>query len=175
MKPLRWILLALLAAALSAGGTFAASKEAKDSKDAGGKKTKPPAVTPKGGAPAGVTLNACGCYHKGNACVCTDKKAKCDCPEDCEPVGCEEKRQKEIEREIAAETKKAQEEDKKREAAEAEAARAREKAQREAAEKEEDDGDQAAPDQQEQAQKDPGDDQSAAKPAKPARKGRDKK
>jgi hypothetical protein len=52
--------------------------------------------------------NACGCYRSGaGTCYC-DKKAKCGCPGDCEPKGCEEKRQKQLEREIEAETKKAQ-------------------------------------------------------------------
>src|SRR5262245_32335835 len=68
--------------------------------------------------PPGVALNACGCYKSGNGCVCTDRKAKCECPGECEPVGCEEKRQKDLEREYAAEVKRAQEEDKKRKAAE---------------------------------------------------------
>ena len=58
-------------------------------------------------------LNACGCYKDaGGACLCT-KKGKCNCPGECEPKGCEEKRQKEMEKEIAAETKKAAEAEKK--------------------------------------------------------------
>lgn len=52
--------------------------------------------------------NACGCYRDGSgSCLC-NKKAKCGCPGDCEPKGCEEKRAKQIEKEIQAETKKAQ-------------------------------------------------------------------
>jgi len=27
-------------------------------------------------APAGVTLNACGCYRKGESCMCTNKNAR---------------------------------------------------------------------------------------------------
>jgi hypothetical protein len=51
--------------------------------------------------------NACGCYSNSQgACFCA-KKAKCGCPGECEPKGCEEKRDKEIEKQIAAETKKA--------------------------------------------------------------------
>jgi len=51
--------------------------------------------------------NACGCYSDGTgACYC-GKKTKCGCPGECEPKGCEEKRQKQLEKEIAAETKKA--------------------------------------------------------------------
>jgi len=54
------------------------------------------------------TLNACGCYGDGVTCTC-EKKAKCGCPGECEPKGCEEKRQKEMQKEIEAETKKAKE------------------------------------------------------------------
>jgi hypothetical protein len=56
----------------------------------------------------GADKNACGCYQtEGGSCYC-DKKAKCGCPGECEPKGCEEKRQKEMEKEINAETKRAQ-------------------------------------------------------------------
>jgi hypothetical protein len=58
-------------------------------------------------------VNACGCYKDtAGACFC-GKKGKCACPGDCEPKGCEEKRNKEIQKEVAAETKKAAEADKK--------------------------------------------------------------
>jgi hypothetical protein len=53
-------------------------------------------------------VNACGCRGEGNNCSC-ERKAKCGCPGECEPKGCEEARQKEMEKEIAAETKKAKE------------------------------------------------------------------
>src|SRR3569623_14157 len=50
---------------------------------------------------------ACGCYSDGTgACYC-GKKTKCGCPGECEPKGCEEKRQKQLEKEIAEETKQA--------------------------------------------------------------------
>src|SRR5437762_5062625 len=63
--------------------------------------------------------NACGCYKDSKgACVCTDKKGKCECPGECEPVGCGQKREKEMEREMAAEIKRAQEDEKRRKAAE---------------------------------------------------------
>jgi hypothetical protein len=53
--------------------------------------------------------NACGCHQTGSGmCIC-DRKAKCGCPGECEPKGCEEKRVKQLESEIRAETKKAQE------------------------------------------------------------------
>ena len=50
--------------------------------------------------------NKCGCYKDGATCYC-DKKAKCGCPGDCEPKGCEAQRDKELQKEIDAETKKA--------------------------------------------------------------------
>jgi hypothetical protein len=58
-------------------------------------------------AEAGNKPNACGCYRDSSgACFC-GKKGKCACPGECEPKGCEEKRAKELDKEIAAETKKA--------------------------------------------------------------------
>jgi hypothetical protein len=62
----------------------------------------------KAAAPA-HEVNACGCYKDtAGACFC-GKKGKCACPGDCEPKGCEAKREKEV----AAETKKAAAADKK--------------------------------------------------------------
>jgi hypothetical protein len=88
-----------------------AGTEAKD-------KAKPPVVgSAKGKGPNGEELNPCGCYHDAKgACVCTDRKAKCECPGECEPVGCGEKRDKEIEKEMAAEIKRAQDDEKRRQA-----------------------------------------------------------
>ena len=58
-------------------------------------------------------LNACGCYkNAAGICLC-GKKAKCECPGECEPKGCAEKREKDYDREIQAETKRAQEVEKK--------------------------------------------------------------
>jgi hypothetical protein len=53
--------------------------------------------------------NACGCYRDSSgACFCgKGSKGKCACPGECEPKGCEEKRAKELDKQIAAETKKA--------------------------------------------------------------------
>jgi hypothetical protein len=77
-----------------------------------GKKPAAAAATP-----APKDMNACGCYKDAaGACMCS-KKGKCNCPGECEPQGCEEKRQKDMEKEIAAETKKAAEADKKQKAA----------------------------------------------------------
>src|SRR3982751_6516849 len=54
-------------------------------------------------------LNACGCRQSAQGlCVC-EKKSKCGCPGECEPKGCEERRAKQLEKEIQAETKKAEE------------------------------------------------------------------
>lgn len=50
--------------------------------------------------------NKCGCYKDGATCYC-DKQAKCGCPGECEPKGCEEKRERELQKEIEAETRKA--------------------------------------------------------------------
>jgi hypothetical protein len=64
-------------------------------------------LAPAPGAAEG-NRNACGCYKDdGGNCYC-DKKARCGCPGECEPKGCEEKREKDLEREIQAETKRAE-------------------------------------------------------------------
>ncbi len=55
--------------------------------------------------------NACGCYGELNACFC-EKRAKCGCPGECEPKGCEEERQRKLQKEIDEETKKAREAEK---------------------------------------------------------------
>ncbi len=58
-------------------------------------------------------LNACGCYADlSGRCFC-GRKGKCECPGECEPKGCEEKRARQMQKEIAAETKKAAEADRK--------------------------------------------------------------
>jgi predicted transcriptional regulator len=67
----------------------------------------PSAVSRPARAAKHVT-NACGCYGDGNACFC-EKKAKCGCPGECEPKGCEEERQKKLQKEIDEETRKAKE------------------------------------------------------------------
>ena len=59
---------------------------------------------------AAAEKNKCGCYRdeSAGACYC-DKKAKCGCPGECEPKGCEEQREKQLQKEIDAETKRAAE------------------------------------------------------------------
>ena len=64
------------------------------------------AATP---AHAANGLNACGCREGApGQCIC-EKKSRCGCPGECEPKGCEEKRAKQLEKEIQAETRKAEE------------------------------------------------------------------
>src|ERR1700690_803129 len=74
------------------------------------------AMGPRSAAAAsGPAVNACGCYRVSTgSCLCGPKgKGKCECPGDCEPKGCEEKRAKELDKEIQAETKRAQEAERK--------------------------------------------------------------
>src|SRR6185436_4321338 len=70
-----------------------------------------------GGGAAVAAPNKCGCTRNesNNTCSCS-KGAKCGCPGDCEPKGCEEKREAQIKKEIEAETKKAAEADRKHKA-----------------------------------------------------------
>jgi hypothetical protein len=87
-----WVVLAALTPA-----AFAAKKKA----------------TPTPAATINKEVNACGCYRDSQgACFC-GKKGKCACPGECEPKGCDEKRAKDIEREVANETRKAAEADRK--------------------------------------------------------------
>ena len=70
-----------------------------------------------GGGIATAAPNSCGCTRNesNNTCSCS-KSAKCGCPGDCEPKGCEEKREAQMKKEIDAETKKAAEADRKHKA-----------------------------------------------------------
>jgi hypothetical protein len=73
-------------------------------------------LRPTQAADAEGAVNACGCGRDlRGACYC-QKVARCGCPGDCEPNGCEEKRAKQLEKEIMAETKRAADEDRKRNA-----------------------------------------------------------
>jgi hypothetical protein len=131
--------------------------------------TKKDATASSRVAPPGVTLNACGCYRQGEACMCTNKNAKCECAGDCEPVGCEEKRQKEMDREVAVEVKRAEDADKKRQAAEAESQR--KAAEAEAAREKAEEGDDDTADTDKAEPTDKAGDKAAEKPAeKPADK-----
>ncbi|HXI58609.1 MAG TPA: hypothetical protein VNO55_21220 [Polyangia bacterium] len=74
------------------------------------------------GRAAAADKNKCGCYKDdAGLCFC-DKKAKCGCPGDCEPKGCEQARDKRIQKEIEAETKKAAQADRKHTRGESKAA-----------------------------------------------------
>ena len=164
MARLRWVVFSFLFA-LAAAGVATAAKEAADKKGKGG-------GDKAGNAPPGMTLNACGCYAKGNGCVCTNKKAKCECPGECEPVGCDEKRNKEMEKEYSDAVKHAQDEDKKREEAEAKKVQDAEK-KRQAVEeadrkRNEEAAKEAAPDDSSAAA--PSDDEKPAPKKKPAAK-----
>jgi hypothetical protein len=70
-----------------------------------------------GGGSAEAATNKCGCTlnESNNTCSCS-KGAKCGCPGECEPKGCEEKREAQRRKEIDAETKKAAEADRKHKA-----------------------------------------------------------
>ncbi|HVZ74750.1 MAG TPA: hypothetical protein VHJ20_20345 [Polyangia bacterium] len=99
-----WLVVVTFFAVVGAAGP-AAAKSPKGAPKSGAQATPAPAT--------GKDVNACGCYKDANgACLCA-KKGKCGCEGDCEPKGCEEKRQKEMEKEMAAEEKKAAEADKK--------------------------------------------------------------
>jgi hypothetical protein len=63
---------------------------------------------------AAAERNKCGCYKNAQGTCFCDKNAKCGCPGDCEPKGCEAAREKALQREIEAETKRAAEADRKR-------------------------------------------------------------
>lgn len=108
--------------------------------------------------------NACGCYQTTSGeCICT-RKSKCDCPGECEPKGCDEKRQKELEKVIKEETKKVEVAEKKR--------------QEEAAEKQRRDEEQASEDGDSETANDttsPQKDGEGAKEGKAKEKGRAKK
>lgn len=63
--------------------------------------------------------NACGCYQDAmGSCLCS-RKATCGCPGECEPKGCEEKREKVLQKEIAAETLKVEDAARKQKSADA--------------------------------------------------------
>ena len=93
MRRSRWAVLSFLFALTVAGAAAAAAKDSDKTAKDSDKKGKAGAEKPSN-LPPGVTLNACGCYTKGNGCVCTNKKAKCECPGECEPAGCDVKRNK---------------------------------------------------------------------------------
>ncbi len=67
-----------------------------------------------GSAVAADPPNACGCFRDDTgACQCA-KKGKCVCPGECEPVGCEAKREKQAEKDADAALKRINEREKKK-------------------------------------------------------------
>ena len=99
MGRIHGIAMAVVLVLLTTGPARSASAKGK-------KAATPPAAAHK-------PLNACGCYTDTEGkCFC-GKRGKCECPGECEPKGCEEKRARQIAKDIAAETKKASEIDKK--------------------------------------------------------------
>ena len=83
------------------------------------------------GSSSAQTPNACGCYQDDEGgCKCIRRVAKCGCPGECEPVGCEAKREKQAEQEAAAELRRIAAREKKMAADAAKAAREKEKAER---------------------------------------------
>ena len=75
-------------------------------------------TTAQAGTPS---VNACGCYRdSAGSCYCGKKAGSCVCPGECEPKGCEEKRIKAMEKEVAAEAKRAREMEKKQQDEQAE-------------------------------------------------------
>ena len=66
-------------------------------------------VLARTGVASAEERNRCGCYRDTTGACFREKKATCGCPGECEPRGCEEKRDKELQKQIEAETKKAQE------------------------------------------------------------------
>lgn len=75
------------------------------------------------GAAKAQELNDCGCYAEPNgSCKCT-RPSKCGCPGECEPVGCEAKRQRQAERDARAEMKRIQARERKKAADAAKASR----------------------------------------------------
>lgn len=73
---------AFIVCALSSGGTFAAER------------------------------NACGCYQTAAGTCACQKKARCGCPGQCEPQGCDAKREKAFQKELDSETRKARQAEK---------------------------------------------------------------
>jgi hypothetical protein len=65
-------------------------------------------LTLRTAAAADDGLNACGCRQGGSGVCYCEKKSHCGCPGECEPKGCEEKRAKQMEKEVQEETRKAE-------------------------------------------------------------------
>jgi hypothetical protein len=83
-------------------------------------------------AHASEPMNACGCYRDDQGtCKCT-RKSKCGCPEECEPVGCEAKRQRDADKAADATMKQIAARERKKAAEAAQTAKTTKKAKAEA-------------------------------------------
>ena len=112
-------------------------------------------------AAAAHEVNACGCYRDSSgSCLC-GKRGRCDCPGDCEPRGCEEKRAREMDKEIQEETQRAQDAERKQH----EEAEAKRKKEEQAADEE-----QARASGNSQAADEPAEESSAEEEAPPPEK-----
>jgi hypothetical protein len=59
--------------------------------------------------PESPATNACGCFEQSpGVCACL-KVSRCGCPGECEPLGCEDKRQEDLARRMDEELKKIKE------------------------------------------------------------------
>ena len=127
---------------------------------------------------AAPALNACGCYRdSAGSCFCGKKGGKCACPGECEPQGCEEKRAKELQKEVDAEAKHAREAEKKQQGEQA----AKAEKERKAAEADDEGDDDKAdttdkkPSDSASARKDDDDDDDTDKPKKKSKKAKSAK
>jgi len=127
---------------------------------------------------AAPALNACGCYRdSAGSCFCGKKGGKCACPGECEPQGCEEKRAKELQKEVDAEAKHAREAEKKQQDEQA----AKAEKERKAAEADDEGDDDKAdttdkkPSDSASARKDDDDDDDTDKPKKKSKKAKSAK
>jgi len=68
-------------------------------------------TTPAIGGAIAAERNPCGCYPGASGTCSCDRGARCGCPGECEPQGCEKRREKQFQKELRAETKKAEEAD----------------------------------------------------------------
>jgi hypothetical protein len=64
--------------------------------------------------PEGPRINRCGCFEESaGVCKCL-RRSRCGCPGECEPLGCEEKRQKDLARRMEQELRKIRDDERER-------------------------------------------------------------
>ena len=65
--------------------------------------------------PESPRINRCGCFEESaGVCKCL-RRSRCGCPGECEPLGCEEKRQKDLARRMEQELEKIRDDERQRE------------------------------------------------------------